>query len=161
MTPSSTSLATAMATSTAFHLIGSRFAVASAVLSVNEGMPSRHLDTVTESALLGEECIPLFSSKLRSERNADMGILGCPEPGLVCARDELSSLGGRCVSRDTVGHRKLQYGGGNYTCLEKCTGDGACEGLSQDFIDNNIGENSCCGTHACASFDDSEGGITL
>ena len=122
-------------------------------------MPSSKLGTVTQSALLGEECIPLFSSKLGSERNADMGILGCPELGLVCARDELSSLGGRCVSQDAVGHRKLQSGG-DYSCLEKCTGDGACEGLSQDFIDNNIGENSCCGNYACASFDDSEGQLT-
>ena len=153
MTSSSTLLATAMATSTVFHLIGSRFAVASAVLSNNEGMIHIHdsnLLDIEQSPLLGEECVPLFSPKLR-ERSADIGVLGCPEAGLVCKRDELSSLGGRCVSRDAAGHnRKLQDDEGEY-CPEKCTGDGACEGLSQDFIDNNIGENSCCGEGACST----------
>ena len=148
MTSSSTSLATAMATSTVFHLIGSRFAVASAVLSTNEGMMHDSNFDIKQSPLLGEECVPLFSPKLR-ERNADVGVLGCPEAGLVCKRDELSSLGGRCVSQDALGHRKLQDE--EEYCPEKCTGEKACEGLSQDFIDNNIGENSCCGYQACAS----------
>eukprot|EP00956_Cyclotella_meneghiniana_P000382 scaffold441_cov21-Cyclotella_meneghiniana.AAC.1 len=150
MASSSTSLATAMAASTAFHLIGSRFAVASAVLSNNEGMHDNPLLDIEQSPLLGEECLPLFSPKHR-ERNADVGVLGCPEAGLVCKRDELSSLGGRCVSRDAAGHnRKLQDDEEEY-CPEKCTGDGACEGLSQEFIDKNIGENSCCGEGACST----------
>ena len=149
MTSSSTSLATAIATSTVFHLTGSRFAVASAVLSNNEGVVLSSDMDIEHSPLLGEECVPLFSPKLR-ERNADVGVLGCPEAGLVCKRDELSSLGGRCVSQDAAGHRKLQDDEEEY-CPEKCTGDGACEGLSQDFIDNNIGENSCCGEGACST----------
>ena len=149
MTSSSTLLATAMATSTVFHLIGSRFAVASAVLSNNEGVVLSSDMDIEHSPLLGEECVPLLSPKHHRERSADIGVLGCPEAGLVCQMDKLSSLGGRCVSQDAVGHRKLldeeEY------CPEKCTGEKACEGLSQDFIDNNIGENSCCGYQACAS----------
>ena len=138
-----------MAASAAFHLIGSRFAVASAVLSNNEGMIHIHdsnLLDIEQSPLSGEECVPL----LLRERIADVGVLGCPEAGLVCKRDEHSSLGGRCVSQDAAGHRKLQDDEEEY-CPEKCTGDGACEGLSQDFIDNNIGENSCCGEGACST----------
>ena len=137
-----------MTASTAFHLIGSRFAVASAVLSTNEGMHDSNLD-IEQSPLLGEECVPLFSHMRVREHVADVGVLGCHEAGLVCKRDELSSLGGRCVSRDALGHRKLQNE--EEYCPEKCTGVGACEGLPQDFIDNNIGENSCCGEGACSA----------
>ena len=97
-----------------------------------------------QTRFLGEECMP-FSSRFRQNKT-DTGILGCTDPNSICVKDTLSSLGGRCVSQD-AGRRELQDA--EDYCTEKCTGNSACEGLSQDFIDNNIGENSCCGESAC------------
>ena len=124
---SSTSLATVMATSTAFHLIGSKFAAASTVLSANIGKKPSSFET-TPTRFLGEECMP-FSSRFRQNKT-DTGILGCTDPNSICVKDTLSSLGGRCISQD-AGRRELQDA--EDYCTEKCTGNGACEGLSQDF----------------------------
>ena len=93
----------------------------------------------------GEECSVVVSSKLRGY-GSDTGILGCTDPKAVCVEDKLSSLGGRCASSAIVS-RALQS---TPACTQKCTGEGACEGLTLDFINNNIGENSCCGYNACA-----------
>ena len=92
---------------------------------------------------LGEEC-SFVSSSLRVDQ-ADIGILSCAED-FVCVEDDRSSLGGRCVSADTMQHRKLN------TCT-KCQNNG-CPGLSQDFIDNKIGAGSCCENNACNGIDE-------
>ena len=93
----------------------------------------------------GEECSVVVSSKLRGY-GSDTGILGCTDPTAVCVEDKLSSLGGRCASSLIVS-RELQD---TQPCNAKCTGTNACQNLTQDFIDNNIGEKSCCGKYACA-----------
>lgn len=90
-----------------------------------------------------EECSFVSSFNLRKV-DADLGILSqCSAPTHVCVEDMSSTLGGRCVPVMS-GERKLQT-----TCEIKCTPASACEGLSQDFIDNNIGLGSCCGEQAC------------
>lgn len=93
---------------------------------------------------IGEECSFVTSLQLKSQE-ADTGILRC-NPNYICVEDSLSSLGGRCVISKKV-HRNLQN---TPACSVKCTGTDACRGLSQDFIDNNIGDKSCCGYEACA-----------
>ena len=98
-----------------------------------------------DTATLGEECAFVVSSKQRGH-HADSGILGCTDPKAFCVEDKLSSLGGRCASSAIVS-RMLQN---TEPCNAKCTGINACQNLTQDFIDNNIGEKSCCGYQACA-----------
>lgn len=73
-----------------------------------------------ESGSLGEEC-----------NNTNTSTLNCTE-GYICVEDGCSSLGGRCIT----------FLDRNVTSCTKCTGDGACAGFSQEFIDNNIGEGS-------------------
>eukprot|EP00956_Cyclotella_meneghiniana_P019370 scaffold33146_cov63-Cyclotella_meneghiniana.AAC.5 len=94
----------------------------------------------------GEECSFVVSSKLLRGYGSDTGILGCTDPTAVCVEDKLSSLGGRCASSLIVS-RMLQD---TQPCNAKCTGTNACQNLTQDFIDNNIGDKSCCGKYACA-----------
>ena len=62
--------------------------------------------------------------------------------------DDRSSLGGHCVSVE-MHERELQ------TTCTKCD-NGGCNGLSQDFIENNIGDGSCCGSGACFGVDQGE-----
>ena len=141
---SSSSLFAALAASRPLFSIGPNSAVAAAVDMAYVG-ETDVLDANT--ATLGEECAFVASSKLRGY-DADTGILGCTDPDAICVEDKLSSLGGRCTSSALV-KRGLQNT--NTTlCVAKCTGTNACRGLSQTFIDNNIGDNSCCGELSCA-----------
>eukprot|EP00956_Cyclotella_meneghiniana_P022803 scaffold43484_cov73-Cyclotella_meneghiniana.AAC.1 len=139
---SSSSLFAALTTSRALFSIGSNSVVAAAVDTAYFGETDL---SDAKTASLGEECSFVVSSKLRGY-GSDTGILGCTDPKAVCVEDKLSSLGGRCASSAIVS-RRLQD---TQPCNAKCTGKNACQGLSQDFIDNNIGENSCCGYNACA-----------
>ena len=141
----STSFVTVIASSQALSLAGPNSDVVSAVDLAYESENNR-LDS-KQSHSLGEECAFVVSSKLRGY-DADTGILACADPDAICVEDKLSSLGGRCTSSAIV-KRGLQNT--NTTlCTAKCTGTLACEGLSKTFIDNNIGDNSCCGYQACA-----------
>lgn len=139
----STPLVTVIASSQALSLVGPNLDVVSAVdlayESENNRLDSKH------SHSLGEECLFVVSSKLRGY-DADTGILGCTDTNAICVEDKLSSLGGRCTSSAIV-KRRLQS---TQPCNAKCTGINACQNLTQTFIDNNIGENSCCGYQACA-----------
>ena len=139
---SSSSLFTALTTSRALFSIGSNSVVAAAVDTAYLGETDL---SDAKTASLGEECSVVVSSKLRGY-GSDTGILGCTDPKAFCVEDKLSSLGGRCASSAIVS-RALQS---TPACTQKCTGEGACEGLTLDFINNNIGENSCCGYNACA-----------
>eukprot|EP00804_Cyclotella_cryptica_P000242 CCRYP_010191-RB/>CCRYP_010191-RB protein AED:0.13 eAED:0.13 QI:240/1/1/1/0.9/0.80/21/698/524 len=101
------------------------------------------INGANDSFSVGEECSFGTSSNLRGV-DADVGILsGCSDPDFVCVEDFTSDLGGRCAPI-TAKQRKLQ------TACTKCTPASACEGLSQAFIENKIGEGSCCGEKACA-----------
>jgi hypothetical protein len=73
----------------------------------------------------------------------DIGIL-CSNPNHVCIEDSTSSRGGRCVDLGTTiaEERDLQ------SCV-KCAGNLACANLTQAFIDNNVGCDSCNGYKAC------------
>ena len=126
----------------AFATIPSNSVTASAV-GIAYNNDEKQLDINSPSAH-GEECSFVTSLQLKRPE-ADTGILGC-KPNYVCVEDSLSSLGGRCVMGEKV-HRHLQN---TPACTAKCTGTDACRGLSQDFIDNNIGDKSCCGEEACA-----------
>ena len=99
-----------------------------------------------QTRTLGEECY-FVSSGLRSN-DADTEILGCAE-GFVCEEHSHSSLGGFCVSP----YMKQR---GLTSCTTKCTGDLACEGLSNDFINNKIADGACCGFKACSGVDEGE-----
>ena len=118
--------------------------MASVVNAAYENEVEQATDKHSKTRSLGEEC-SFASSGLRSN-DADIGILDCAE-NFVCDEDERSSLGGRCVSTDTMQHRKLN------TCT-KCSGLDACTGLSQDFINNKIGDGACCGDFSCKSIDE-------
>ena len=111
---------------------------------IEHAMKSKHV----EARSLGKECS--FTSLGSRGNDADTGILGCPE-GYVCIEYDGSSLGGFCVSAN-VDHRDLLF-----TTCTKCTGTNACAGLTQDFINNNIGDGSCCGSRACQNL----GGETI
>ena len=139
----SSSLATAIASTRALLLVGPNSDVASAVDLAYESENNRF--DWKQSPSLGEECPFVVSSKLQGYDD-DTGILGCTDPYAVCVEDKLSSLGGRCASSAIVS-RMLQN---TEPCNAKCTGINACQNLTQDFIDNNIGEKSCCGYQACA-----------
>ena len=95
-----------------------------------------------------EECTPSVST--------DIGILaGCLNKNHVCVKDPLSSLGGTCkdISSRMVGNHEEPANGFrrrltsctfvNGTAGQKCSAEGACSGLSTDFISNNIGCGSC------------------
>ena len=97
---------------------------------------------IAYSESLVEECS--FASFGLRGHEADAGILSCTE-GYVCVEDGRSSLGGHCVSVNTV-HRDLQD---TQPCNTKCEGEGACDGLTEDFKNKYIGERSCCGKFAC------------
>ena len=115
--------------------------MASVVDAAYENTNDQAAEKNIESRSLGEECSFASSGLRRNE--ADTGILGCAED-LVCVEDDSSSLGGLCISAVDTDHRDLE------TCTTKCTGLQACKGLSQEFIDSNIGEGSCCGNYACS-----------
>lgn len=137
----STSLSAAMAASQALLRIGSTSAVANIV---NVAYESQFQNQTNELHSIEEECSFTASVSLRGG-DADTGILSsCSNPEHVCVEDVSSSRGGRCALVVSE-KRRLQTG----ACETKCTPDSACEGLSQDFIDNNIGERSCCGEYAC------------
>ena len=110
-------------------------------------------DNHSVSRSLGEEC-SFVSSGLRKNKNhnkADTGILGCTVDH-ICVEGSRSYLGGRCIPVDTAHqdlHRDLYSGTDDDDSCTKCAGRAACKGLTQDFIDNNIGEGSCCGKGAC------------
>ena len=123
--------------------IPSNYAIVSAV-DVEYNAGKEHLEH-DKPLFHGEECAFVASSKLRGY-DADTGILGCTDTDAICVEDKLSSLGGRCTSSAIV-KRRLQS---TQPCNAKCTGINACQNLTQTFIDNNIGENSCCGYQACA-----------
>ena len=144
ITVSSSSLVAAVATSGVHHAVGTNSAVASAI-DFAYSSKSELLDKNNGTLKLGEECYFAVSSSLRGHE-ADAGILGCTDPEFVCVEDEISSLGGRCAPIKMV-HRDLQD---TPACSTKCEGVDACKGLDQNFIDNYIGDKSCCGTNACA-----------
>ena len=135
--------AVAAATSQALFSIWPNKAVVAAVEMAYESESSSR--SAVNASTLGEECSFAASFMLRANQ-ADTGVLGCTDPQSICVEDELSSLGGRCTSNVIVS-RELQN---TPACNEKCTGNNACQGLTQDFIDNNIGDKSCCGNYACA-----------
>ena len=138
---STASFSAALAASQAILHIKSTAAVASIVDLAYETESQKQ--SANESHQSNDECSFVSSFNLR-KADADLGILSqCSAPAHVCVEDASSTLGGRCVpvmSRE----RKLQT-----TCETKCTPASACEGLSQDFIDNKIGQGSCCGEEAC------------
>jgi hypothetical protein len=140
---SSSSLVAAVAASRSLFAMGTNSAVASAVDFAYKS--ESDLMDENDASMLGDECYFAMSSSLRGHE-ADAGILGCTDPEYICVEDELSSLGGRCAPIKMM-HRDLQD---TPACTAKCTGTDACKGLTQDFIDNNIGDKSCCGTNACA-----------
>ena len=140
LTVSSISFTTACAVFIEAH---SNAVMASVVNAAYENEVEQATDKHSKTRSLGEEC-SFASSGLRSN-DADIGILDCAE-NFVCAEDERSSLGGRCVSAD-MQHRKLE------TCT-KCTGNAACVGLSTDFINNKIADDACCGQDACQNIDE-------
>ena len=136
---SSTSLSAVIAASHATLRIGLTSAVVHIVDLAYESETQTHSTINFVSS--HEECHFATSFSLRRV-NVDVGILyACSDPDHVCVEDILSSVGGRCVP-----NRKLKT---TTTCDTKCTPASACEGLSQDFIDNNIGLGSCCGDKAC------------
>jgi hypothetical protein len=139
----SSSFSAAIAASQAFLRIGTTTAVAKSVNVAYENQSQKQ--NTNESTYADEEC--LFVSSFNSRKvNADVGILlSCSDPEHICIEDRKSSLGGRCVSIESE-RRELQS---TPTCTAKCTGELACEGLSQDFVNNNIGAGSCCGYKAC------------
>jgi len=144
---STASFSAALAASQAILHIKSTAAVASIVDLAYETESQKQ--SANESHQSNEECSFVSSFNLR-KADADLGILSqCSAPAHVCVEDASSTLGGRCVpvmSRE----RKLQT-----TCETKCTPASACEGLSQDFIDNKIGQGSCCGEEACVGVSES------
>jgi hypothetical protein len=93
---------------------------------------------------LSIECSFVVSSSLRGD-NIDAGILKCSDPNYICVEDVNSSLGGRCVAAIATKQRMLQNTPNPCT---RCYG-GGCDGLSDEFITNNVGEGSCCGAYAC------------
>ena len=110
--------------------------------------------------MAGAECIPQDGSNEEDYDKVDLGILnGCNDPDHVCVEDASSPARGICVDSSSLtdnldsnqnirGHRRLlqcQYKNG--TSGVKCTGNGACGGLSNDFISNKIGCGSCNGDY--------------
>jgi hypothetical protein len=135
----SASLSAAMAASQALLNIEST----SAVAIVNAAYDLESQKHMTEPHSAKEECSFISSFNLRGA-DADTGILSsCSDPKQVCVEDVTSSLGGRCAFISS-GSRRLAT-----TCTTKCSPASACTGLSQSFIENNIGEGSCCGDQAC------------
>jgi hypothetical protein len=141
----STSFSAAIAASQAFLHIGSTTAVAKSVNVAYENQSQKQ--SANESTYADEECS--FTSSFNSRKvDADLGILlSCSNPKHICTEDRKSSLGGRCASIESERRRELQ----STTCTAKCTPASACQcqGLSQDFIINNIGVGSCCEYKAC------------
>jgi hypothetical protein len=142
-----TSFPAAFAASQALLSIGSTTSVAK-VISVAYKRESQKYTNQSKSAT--EECSFLASPNLRGV-DADLGILSCSDPENICVEDRSSSLGGRCMSLSS-GRRKMQEA---TECDTKCTPASACEGLSADFIANNIGLGSCCGDYACVGVSES------
>ena len=140
---SPTSFATAFAVS-ALLRAHSKSAVASAVDAAYKSKPEqvggKH---IKKSPSRDQEC-HFASSGLRGNE-ADTGILGCTEH-YICVEDEHSLLGGKCI---TTGMKRSLQIASPITCATKCEGTDACKGMTQDFIDKNIGEGSCCGERAC------------
>lgn len=133
-----TSLSAAVAASQVILSIRSSSAVAK-VISV-----AYNQKYTNESKSTKEECSFISSFNLRGGE-ADLGILSCSDPKDICVEDISSGLGGRCIS-PSLEQRKMQEA---TECDTKCTPASACEGLSADFIANNIGLGSCCGDYAC------------
>ena len=106
------------------------------------------------SGVVGEECVPSTS-----EEYVDVGVLNpCERSGHVCMKDPSSSLGGTCVGINVGGFyplfRNIEDDGAvgrhltacvyqNGTLGQKCSARSACRGLSEAFIENNIGCGSC------------------
>ena len=91
---------------------------------------------------IGDECTFTPSGGLR-----DNSSVGCTA-NFRCEAEPRSSLGGICVPAD-MPRRALQTSAFLQDTCTKCTGEKACEGLSREFIEKNIGEGSCCGYYAC------------
>lgn len=133
------SLSVTIAASQAFLSVSSTHAVDNVDLAYNSKTQKQG---ASDSFSVGEECFYRMSANSIGV-DADIGILsGCSDSDLVCVEDLQSALGGRCAS-PTEKQRQLQI-----TCT-KCTPSSACEGLDPTFIENNIGDGSCCGEKAC------------
>jgi hypothetical protein len=98
------------------------------------------------SLLTDEECSP-YPESFKS----DTGILTCANPQDVCVKSSSSSIGGFCISADVdiagkslEGERQLARDR-IWCTYKKCHGWHACQGLSDDFINNNVGCGSCNG----------------
>ena len=78
------------------------------------------------------------------EMSEDVGILSC-DIGELCLEDSTSSLGGRCFSDPS---NPVDLGPQRELC-DKCTGDFACNGVSDSDKANNIACGSCDGIVAC------------
>ena len=137
---SSASFASFVAAFAAFSKAHSNSAMASAVDAAYDSQAVQIGDEPVKSQPLGEECS--FASSGLHGIVADTGILSCVED-YICVEDRRSSLGGHCIPVDGQ-QRDLE----DTTC-SKCNGTNACEGLTPEFVQNNIGEGSCCGENAC------------
>eukprot|EP00956_Cyclotella_meneghiniana_P029763 scaffold73122_cov61-Cyclotella_meneghiniana.AAC.2 len=100
----------------------------------------------------GRECIVERALKLKLRSAPDVVELLSCDIGETCVEDASSSSGGRCavVSADGAAAMEPRL---EEEC-RKCEGTKACEGLSVDFIANNIGCGSCNGSIACKGLGD-------
>jgi hypothetical protein len=133
--------------------ITSQYAEASMLMPLPESAVNGILQSAKNAGAIGEECVPGTN-----EGYVEVGVFNpCKNSDHVCLKDVSSSLGGNCVDvgRDEEqvlwgsNHNKnkqwCQFEDG--TSGSKCDSGSrmfsACNGLSSDFIRNNIGCGSC------------------
>ncbi|KAL3798284.1 hypothetical protein HJC23_000198 [Cyclotella cryptica] len=100
------------------------------------------------------ELVPHLNEK--DDKELDLGILVCKEDGRECVEDSSSSLGGRCLPTlvssnqgNSISSQETLYDAPHRKLCSKCEGYYSCDGLSPDYIANNIGCGSCIGDYAC------------